>query len=156
MCNPPKQFVREFDVTEKTRRFCHRTGRLCYYCGHALEDTIVHFGERGRARWPLNWVGVDGIIEDVDLILCLGSSLKVLRGYEGLWCTDRPRSARPSLYIVNLQWTPKDKQASAKVHGQYLCRPDPRRVTNTNGGSADAKKKQRIVHARLTLRRVTP
>mgnify|MGYP003729896087 CR=1 FL=1 len=38
--------------------------------------------------------------------------LKVLKSYKNLW----PKSAK--LAIVNLQWTPKDKQASLLVHGE--------------------------------------
>ena len=33
---------------------------------------------------------------------------------------DRPPKKRPSLYIVNLQWTPKDKDATLKINGQYI------------------------------------
>ncbi len=32
------------------------TGRLCE-CGAALQDTIVHFGEKGRAVTTMNWAG---------------------------------------------------------------------------------------------------
>jgi NAD-dependent deacetylase sirtuin 7 len=31
---------------------------------------------------------------------------------------DLPPAKRPSIYIVNLQWTPKDEVAALKINGQ--------------------------------------
>lgn len=76
-CSPVREVIRLFDVTERTGLHRHATGRRCSHCGGELRDTIVHFGERGTLEQPLNWKGAAETAEMADLILCLGSSLKV-------------------------------------------------------------------------------
>uniref|UniRef100_A0A671E5Z9 Ethanolamine-phosphate cytidylyltransferase n=1 Tax=Rhinolophus ferrumequinum TaxID=59479 RepID=A0A671E5Z9_RHIFE len=44
--------------------------------------------------------------------------IEVLKKYPRLWCMTKPPSRRPKLYIVNLQWTPKDDWAALKLHGR--------------------------------------
>ncbi|XP_051015180.1 LOW QUALITY PROTEIN: NAD-dependent protein deacetylase sirtuin-7 [Acomys russatus] len=117
-CVPNREYVRVFDVTERTALHRHQTGRTCHKCGTQLRDTIVHFGERGTLGQPLNWEAATEAASKADTILCLGSSLKVLKKYPRLWCMAKPPSRRPKLYIVNLQWTPKDDWAALKLHGK--------------------------------------
>ncbi|XP_007886800.1 NAD-dependent protein deacetylase sirtuin-7 isoform X1 [Callorhinchus milii] len=117
-CTPNQEYVRLFDVTERTSLHRHSTGRRCHKCANEMRDTIVHFGEKGTLEQPLNWKGAAEAAKKADVIICLGSSLKVLKKYPCLWCMNRAPHKRPKLYIVNLQWTPKDDFATLKIHAK--------------------------------------
>ncbi|XP_059152829.1 uncharacterized protein LOC131938715 [Physella acuta] len=117
-CAPHKEYVRLFDVTERTGVHRHSTSRRCRTCGGHLTDTIVHFGEKGKLKSPYRWKEAVRAAKKADLILCLGSSLKVLKKYSCLWSMDKKPQYRPKLVIVNLQWTPKDEVATLKINGK--------------------------------------
>jgi len=109
------ELVRRFDVTQNSAYRKHATGRVCPECGIApLNDTIIHFSEKLRDGLPYNWHLAVEAVNQADFILCLGTSLKVLKHYKCLW----PRGIRSkvNLCIVNIQWTPKDSMATLKVN----------------------------------------
>ncbi|KAK3601835.1 hypothetical protein CHS0354_041756 [Potamilus streckersoni] len=117
-CKPAREYIRLFDVTEKTGVRRHHTERDCHVCGKKLKDTIVHFGEKGGLKSPYRWKEAARAANNCDIILCLGTSLKILKKYSCLWCMDRRPNKRPQLYVVNLQWTPKDDVATLKINGK--------------------------------------
>ena len=79
MCDPVREYVRLFDVTERTRLRKHRTGRFCVHCKNELKDTIIHFGEKGPVHSPQNWKQAIEAADLADVIICLGTSLQVGR-----------------------------------------------------------------------------
>ncbi|PAA77496.1 hypothetical protein BOX15_Mlig026221g1, partial [Macrostomum lignano] len=114
---------RRFDVTERSRLRRHDTGRVCVSggCTGRLLDTIVHFGEFGRrctADRVYEWRAAEAAASRARLILCLGTSLQVLRHYPSLWPPDTP------LAIVNLQATPFDRRAQVAIRADCdsVCR----------------------------------
>lgn len=80
--------------------------------------TVICAYYQGSMGSPYLWKEAHSAADCADMIICLGTSLKVLRKYSCLWCMDRPKQKRPSLYIVNLQWTPKDLTAELKIRGE--------------------------------------
>ncbi|XP_075590334.1 sirtuin 7 [Dermatophagoides farinae] len=119
--NCKKSYTRSFDVTEKTALRRHETGRHCHQCPPdvgKLIDTIVHFGEKGKLKHPLRWEAATNEAQKADLIICMGSSLKILRKYACLWPKNKQKNKKNKLAIINLQWTPKDSQAVIKINGK--------------------------------------
>ena len=45
---------------------------------------------------------------------------QVLRRYQCLWHMQMLPSKRPQLFVVNLQWTPKDELATLKINGNII------------------------------------
>ena len=93
---------------------------FCTHCGSQLKDTIVHFGEKGPTDPvpPHHWPAAARFARKADLILCIGSSLKILRKYSCLWNMERKKRERARIVIINLQWTPKDNSSSLKINGK--------------------------------------
>lgn len=111
-CN--EENLRLFDVTEKSSFRKHSTGRYCKSCSETqLRDSIIHFGEKLRNGMPYNWETARDAVKSADLIICFGTSLKVLKHYACLW----PKKKGVHFCIVNIQWTSKDKMAKLKLNG---------------------------------------
>lgn len=123
--NCQASYQRSFDVTDLTSLRRHKTGRKCHRCALVspdrgdLIDTIVHFGEKGKLKHPFRWEEAIEAANKADLIICLGTSLKILRKYACLWPKKAGgRQNQCKLVIVNLQWTPKDSQAIIKLNSR--------------------------------------
>jgi len=109
-CEDEHIHYRCFDVTEKTNIKRHKTGRNCSKCQKPLSDTIVHFGEMNRFNNPYRWESAEINVNDADLIITVGTSLKVLTAYKVLW----PKKTK--IVVINLQWTPKTKKSVLAIN----------------------------------------
>ena len=70
--------MRLFDTTERTGVRRHGTERECPVCTAELRDSIVHFGEKSPGlKTPYNWEEAAEAADNADVIVCLGTSLKV-------------------------------------------------------------------------------
>jgi len=110
--NCEREYLRSFNVLEtRLERWTHLTGRLCGSCGGGLKDTIAHFTENLA---PNEWKKAVQNARKSDVALVLGTSMNV-----------QPAASLPyktlsnpggKLFIVNLQRTPYDGQATLKVY----------------------------------------
>ena len=61
------------------------TTRACEICENTLVDTIIYCNESRWLAFPQNWKRIEEIKNEIDLIIVLGTSCKVLAGYETLF-----------------------------------------------------------------------
>lgn len=54
-------------------------------------------------------------VNDADLIITVGTSLKVLTAYKVLW----PKKTK--IVVINLQWTPKTKKSVLAINEKRNC-----------------------------------
>lgn len=88
---------------------CHCTGNYCATCGHAMKDSIVHFGEDlPVAAWRV----AEEHARKADLCIVLGSSLTVEPAVQ---IPERVFKRRKPLVIVNLQTTTSDYAAALRI-----------------------------------------
>lgn len=107
------EYHRDFIVAQPTlldikSRNSHKTGRFCSQCDTELEDTIVNFNEEiPEERLKRAF----GVAEQCDLVITMGSSLKVEPANE------IPLRAK-KFVIINLQETPLDDHAELIMNGR--------------------------------------
>lgn len=63
----------------------HVTKRKCEHCDNPLVDTIIYCNESRWLPFPQNWIKIEEIKKNIDLIIVLGTSCKVLAGYKMLF-----------------------------------------------------------------------
>lgn len=106
--------MRDFRTREAKGTKEHFTGRYCdnQACKGKLKDTIINFGEN------LKEINLDtGFAHgsEADLMLCVGSSLRV-NPAAGMAQLTAERGG--NLVIINLQKTPLDAYAKMVIHGR--------------------------------------
>lgn len=68
-------------------------------------------------------------VNDADLIITVGTSLKVLTAYKVLW----PKKTK--IVVINLQWTPKTKKSVLAINEKRNCFENKILLTNKNSFS---------------------
>jgi len=107
--------MRDFRVRNAQTCKKHETGRKCdnNKCKGALADTIINFGENLN-ELILNLGYAHGY--EADLMLCLGSSMRVHPAAEMAEVTATKPKSPGKIVIVNLQKTPLDNLAYMNIH----------------------------------------
>ena len=108
-------YMRDFRVRNAQTCKAHKTGRKCdnSKCKGDLEDTIINFGENLNDL-ILNLGYAHGY--EADLMLCLGSSMRV-QPAAGMAEATATKPLNPGkIVIVNLQKTPLDSHAYMNIH----------------------------------------
>jgi len=107
-----KQYLRSFNVLQtRTDRWTYLTYRQCSTCGGELRDTIAHFTENiDENEYEISIENA----RKADLALILGTSMFVQPAASLPYMTlNNPGG---EIYIVNLQCTPIDQLATAKIY----------------------------------------
>ena len=63
----------------------------------------------------LSLIKAENNVNEADLIITLGTSLKVLNAYKVLW----PKKIK--IVVINLQWTQKNKKAALVINETRNC-----------------------------------
>jgi NAD-dependent SIR2 family protein deacetylase len=109
-CN--KKIFRDYKCRNNPEVHKHTTGRKCFDCKCELRDSIINFKEN------LNELELDLAFDNArnsDLMLCLGSSLRVSPA------SDLPVETmknKGKIVIVNLQKTPYSDLAALSIYGK--------------------------------------
>lgn len=111
-CN--QDYMRDFRVRDAKKAHDHKTSRMCDNtgCKGQLHDSIINFGENLKPEI------IQGATEAglaADLILCLGSSLRV---QPANLIPINSKMAGGRYVIVNLQATPLDGSADLVIHAR--------------------------------------
>ena len=93
---------------------CKPTGRKCTKCDGAMHDTVLDWDTPIEDELIER---AEGLVANADLIICLGTSLRIVPAAELplLVGTRRVDDIEPRICIVNLQATPLDSRADLVI-----------------------------------------
>ncbi len=107
-----KKYYRDYKVRNNSNVHDHKTGRKCFECKSYLIDSIINFNENLKEE------NIDRAWDEAqksDLMLCLGSSLRITPA------ADLPYETLKNggkIVIVNLQKTPLNVDASLCIYAK--------------------------------------